>query len=308
MRVAYFGSTEFSLAGLDALTEAGYDIAAVVTRPDRRAGRGRDLSETVVKTRARELGIPLLQPEKLSSTDFLSNFDAAGADIGIVSAYGGLLPLALLNKALLGFLNLHASLLPRWRGAAPIQRAIMAGDEVTGVTLMVMAEGLDTGDILAQVEVPIEREDTGTALEAKLAAVGAGMLAGALPAWERGDLHRTPQEEAAATYAPPLRREDRLIDWERSARDIHNQVRALAESPGAYTTFRGRRIIVLATSNTGKPCAGQPGELLLAGEELLVCSGAQLLRLERVKPEGKKPMSGAAFVRGYRITHERMGE
>ncbi len=308
MRVVYFGSTEFSLAGLEALVAGGYDVAAVVTRPDRRAGRGRAMAETVVKTRSLELGIPVLQPEKLSAPDWLSIFEGTGADIGIVSAYGALLPLALLNKALLGFLNLHASLLPRWRGAAPIQRAIMAGDALTGVTLMVMEEGLDTGDILAQVEVPIKPEDTGTSLEAKLAAAGAEMLTGALPDWERGALQRTPQDEAAATYAPPLQREERIIDWMRSGRDIHNQVRALAESPGAYTTFRGRRIIVLETSNTGRPCAGQPGELRLAGEELLVCSGAELLKLEGVKPEGKRPMSGAEFVRGYRITQERMGE
>ncbi len=308
MKVVYFGSTEFSLAGLEALLAGVCEIVAVVTRPDRPAGRGRAVAETVVKAHAAELGIPVLQPERLADDEFLKSFAATGADLSIVAAFGALLPVALLEIAPLGFLNLHASLLPRWRGAAPIQRAIMAGDEKTGVSLMVMEAGLDTGDVLVQVEVPVAPEDTGTGLEKKLAAAGAAMLAGALPAWERGELPRTKQDESQTTYAPPLRREERRIDWSRSALDIHNQVRALALSPGAYTTFRGKRLIVLKTSMTGIPCPGQPGELQLADEELHVCSGGDLLSLEEVKPEGKRLMSGSEFVRGYRISLERMGE
>ncbi len=308
MRVVYFGSTGFSLTGLEALLAGGYEIAAVVTRPDRPAGRGRATSETVVKARARQLGIAVLQPEKLAEESFLHAFEATRAELGVVAAFGALLPAALLEMPRLGFLNLHASLLPRWRGAAPIQRAVMAGDEVTGVTLMVMEAGLDTGDILARVEVVIAPEDTGTSLEARLAAAGVDMLAQALPAWQRGELARVRQDESRATYAPPLRGEERRIDWSRSERNIHNQVRALAMSPGAYTIFRGRRLIVLKTSISGLLSPGQPGELQLAGEELRVCSGGELLKLEQVKPAGKRPMSGAEFIRGYRIERERMGE
>ncbi len=308
MRVIFFGSTEFSLAGLEALLAAGYEIVAVVTQPDRPAGRGRSLTETVVKARAAQSDISVIQPAKLSDEDFLRAFEATGAEVGIVSAYGGLIPIALLESPTLGFLNLHASLLPRWRGAAPIQRAIMAGDEVTGVSLMVLDPGLDTGDVLAQVEVPIENEDTGTGLEAKLAAAGAAMLVQALPAWEQDKLARIPQDESRTTYAPPLTAADRRIDWSDGDREIYNRVRALEEVPGAFTTFRGKRLIVLKISETGRPSPGQPGELQLAGEELFVCSGASLLRLEQVKPEGKRPMTAAEFIRGYRIKQERMGE
>jgi len=308
LRVVYFGSTEFSLAGLEALVAGHYEIAAVVTRPDRPAGRGRAMSKTVVKARAEQFGIPVLQPEKLGEEEFLHAFRAIRADVGVVAAFGGLLSVALLETPRLGCLNLHASLLPRWRGAAPIQRAIMEGDGVTGVTLIVMEAGLDTGDILAQAEVTIEPEDTGTRLEEKLAVAGAALLAGKLPAWERGELARSRQDESRATYAPPLRAEERRIDWARSDSEVHNRVRALALSPGAYTIFRDRRLIVLQTSMTGLASPEQPGELQLAGEELLVCSGGHLLKLEQVKPEGKRPMSGAEFSRGYRIKRERMGE
>ncbi len=307
MRVIYFGSTEFSLAGLEAL-RAQHEIVAVVTRPDRPAGRGRSLLPTPVKERSVQLGIHVLQPENLSEKEFLDAVRGLAPDLGVTAAYGSILPLALLNIPRLGCLNLHASLLPRWRGAAPIQRAIMAGDEITGVSLMVMEPGLDTGPVVDAVEVPIMEDDTGTSLERKTATAGAELLARTLPAWEKGDIAPVPQDDSRATYAPPLRREERRVDWREGDRRIHNLVRALAESPGAYTTFRGKRLIILRTSITGIASPGQPGELHLTDGELRICSGDRLLTLERVKPEGKRPMSGAEFVRGYRIERERMGE
>ncbi len=295
MRVVFMGSPEFALPALAALTQHT-DVVGVVTQPDRPSGRGRKLRSPPVKQAASEHGIPLIQPPRLSHPDAFQQLHAWAPDVIVVAAYGQILKPEVLSLPPLGCLNVHASLLPRWRGASPVQAAILHGDRITGVTIMKMDEGLDTGPILAQQETPIAPNETGGQLSERLARMGAELLTQTLPAYAAGDLSPQPQDHAAATYAPLLRKRDGWLDPSKPADLLARQVRAFEPWPGSYFGLLGRRIRVLRAS--ARPGAGSPGSLTIVDDAPALVTAQGLLVLELVQPAGRKPMPGDAFLRG----------
>lgn len=309
-RIVFMGTPDFAVPSLRALLQAGYRVAAVVTQPDRPKGRKREPVPPPVKLAALEHGIPVLQPEKLRAPEAIADVLACRPDLIVTAAYGQILPKAVLDAPRYGCINVHASLLPKYRGGAPIHRAIIEGETVTGVTIMYMAEGLDTGDIISRVEVPIaEDDDTGT-LHDKLSEAGARLLVETLPSLLDGTARAVPQNDAEATYAPNLRREDEWIDWSRTSRQIYNQVRGLRPWPVAYTTWNGNVLKIWETrrpepDGTAAPQAEDgavPGTVLRTGDDgIEVRTGDGALWLTVVQPAGKKPMPAADFVRGGRI-------
>jgi len=281
-----------------------FEIVLVVTRPDRPAGRGLKLHPTPVKELAQELELPLFQPEKVNRE--VERLRELQPDVTVVVAYGQILSKDVIEVPKLGTVNLHASLLPKYRGAAPVPWALMKGETVTGVTTFLIDEGLDTGPILRQREVPIAPEDTAGTLERKLAEVGASLMVETLEGLREGTLQPKPQDDSRATYAPKITPEMARIDWTRSAPEIHNLVRAMEPRPGAFTFFRDRRLkvhrtrVVTAPSRAGD--GGKPGEVVGVGEEgLWVATGDGVLELLEVHPEGKRRMSGRDFANGYRV-------
>jgi methionyl-tRNA formyltransferase len=307
LRLVFFGTPDFAVPSLQALVEAGYPVLAVVTQPDKPAGRGRRVVEGAVKLAATSLGIPLLQPDRLRDEAFQQQLVALGADLGVVAAYGKILPAAVLEAPRLGMVNVHASLLPRWRGASPIQRAIMAGDAETGVSIMRVVQALDAGPVLDRVSRSIGPDETAGQVEHDLARLGAALLLRVLGSMERGEVLEVPQDESEVTYAPPLTKEDGRIDWSRPARTIHDQVRALQGWPHAFTTLAGSRIIVLETAvpepgSEQVEAAALPGTVLsLAGDALAVSTGTGPLHLRRVQAEGRRPITGREFAAGARL-------
>lgn len=300
-RVAFLGTPAIAVAPLRALAAAAdLDVAVVVTNPDRPRGRSGTPVPPPVKEAAAELGLPVLQPRKpIEIVDDLRDLDLA---VCAIVAYGALLPRAVLDVAAHGFVNLHYSLLPRWRGAAPVQHALRAGDAVTGVTTFVLDEGMDTGPILHQADVPIRPDDTtGTLLE-RLTAVGAPLLVESVRARAAG-ADATPQPDGGSTLAPKITPDDVRIDWSVPARVIVDLVRSANPAPGAHTKFRGKRLKVWAATlaDTAGPAAkDQPGSVVTAGgDEVVVAAGEGAVRLDEVQPEGKARMSGAAFANGY---------
>ena len=307
LRLVFFGTPAFAVPSLRALVEAGHSVAAVVAQPDKASGRGQRVVPGAVKQAAAGLGIPVLQPDRLRDAPFQRELAGLGADLGVVAAYGKILPAAVLDAPRLGMVNVHASLLPRWRGASPIHRAIMAGDAETGVSIMRVVQALDAGPVLDTAGRPIGPNETAEQVEGDLAELGAALLVQVVGAIERGAAREVAQDEAAVTYAPPLTREDGRIDWSRSALDIHNQVRGLQPWPHAFTTLDGSRLIVLETAvpdgvapaNAG---TGAPGTLLsLTGDALAVSTGAGALHLRRVQAEGRRPLTGRQFAAGARL-------
>ena len=298
MRLIFMGSPDFAVPTLAALLDAGHEVACVYSQPPRPSGRGQALRPTAVAAFAAGRGLEVRTPASLKSAAEQQAFAAVGAAAAVVAAYGLILPGPILRAPALGCINLHASLLPRWRGAAPIQRAIMAGDAVTGVQAMCMEEGLDTGPILASRTVPIAPDDTGAALHDKLAAAGAPLLVQALEGFAVGVLTPAPQAETGVTYARKLTAEDARIDWRRPAREIERQVRALHPAPGAWcwaATPKGPLRLKVLEARVGVG-AGAPGELLDA--RLLVACGEGALRLVRVQREGRGPVDAEDFLRG----------
>ena len=278
-----------------------FDVALVVTRPDRPAGRGLKLHPTPIKELAQELGLPLLQPEKINrEVEYLKELQP---DVAVVVAYGQILSKDVIEVPRLGTVNLHASLLPKYRGAAPVQWALMRGETVTGVTTFLIDEGLDTGPILLQREVPISPEDTAGTLEKKLAEVGAELMIETLKGLRDGTIRPKPQDDSQATYAPKITKELARIDWAKSAPEIHNLVRAMEPVPGAFTFYKSRRLKVHRTRVVPEPpSGGEPGEVLGVGDEgLWVATGDGILELLEVQPEGKRRMSGRDFANGYRV-------
>jgi len=278
-----------------------FEVALVVTRPDRPAGRGLKLHPTPIKELAHELGLPLFQPEKVNRE--VERLRAIRPDVTVVVAYGQILSRDVIEVPKLGTVNLHASLLPKYRGAAPIPWALMKGETVTGVTTFLIDEGLDTGPILLQKEVPIAPEDTAGTLEKKLADVGAELMLETLEGLREGTIPPKPQDDSQATYAPKITKEMARIDWTRSAQEIHNLVRAMEPAPGAFAFFRGRRLKVHRTRVVPDPLLeGKPGAIVRVGEEgLEVATGEGVLELLEVQPEGKRRMSGRDFANGYRV-------
>ena len=291
------GSPAFALPTLQALIDAGHDVARVYSQPPRPAGRGKRERPTPVHAFAAERGIDVRTPRSLKQTEEQAAFAALNLDIAIVVAYGLILPKAILDAPKHGALNLHGSLLPRWRGAAPIQRAIMAGDRVTGVQVMRMEEGLDTGPVLASAETPIEFDDTTSTLHDRLAEMGAGLMRDALEKLERGEVTETPQAEAGVTYAQKITPAETHIDWARPAREIDCMIRGLAPAPGAWFELDGKRVKALHSRLAQG--VGAPGEAL--DDELLIACGEGAVRLLTVQREGRAPLSAAEFLRGQPV-------
>ncbi len=297
MRILFMGTPRFAVPSLKRLAKE-YEIAATVTQPDRPAGRGKRLTPPPVKVLSESLGIPVYQPERMD--DVVSLTKELKPDCIVVVAYGRLLPAELLSIPPYRVVNLHASLLPKYRGAAPIQRALMAGERVTGNTVMLVSERMDAGDILTQEEVPVEEEDNLATLSERLSVKGADLLAGTLRLWFGGKLRPRPQEESEATYAPPVRREEYRICWKAPADSVRDRVRALY--PNAFTHFRGSRIKILKVEVVEGE--GEPGAVTVSDGLTVFCGRGAVRVLELISPKGKR-VSAEEFLRGY---HPKEGE
>ncbi|OMF99434.1 methionyl-tRNA formyltransferase [Paenibacillus sp. FSL R7-0337] len=303
MRIVFMGTPAFAVPSLRMLLEEGYDVVAVVTQPDRPQGRKKTLAPTPVKVAALELGLPVLQPERLRRPESVAELAAYEPDLIVTAAYGQILPKSVLELPANGCVNVHGSLLPKYRGGAPIQRCIMNGEKVTGVTLMYMAEGLDTGDMISRVEVTIEDDDTSGTLFEKLSVAGRDLLMTEMPRLAAGRVEAAVQDDSEATYAPNLSREDERIDWSRGSLDLYNQIRGLVPFSGAFTLWNGETFKTWAAV---KPQAEeQPGSSAAPGTVLSVSecgvevkTGDGTLILTTVQPAGKKAMSAADFSRG----------
>ncbi len=301
MRIVFAGTPDFAVPALEAIAAAGHEVAAVITRPDRPAGRGLAAAASPVKGAAVRLGIPTLQPPTLKTAEAQDEIRQLGPDVLVVAAYGLILPQAVLDIPRFGAINIHASLLPRWRGAAPIHRALLAGDPETGISIMRMDAGLDTGPVLLSERVPILPEDTGGALHDKLAALGARLLIAALGGLASGALAATPQSAEGVTYAAKLGKDEARVDWTRTAAEIERQVRAFDPSPGAGTQVRGAELklwrarVVDGTGEPGVVLAIDPGGVVVA------CSTGAL-RVEELQRAGGKRLPAPEFLRGFPLT------
>ena len=300
-RLVFMGTPAYAVPALDALVASGHSIAAVYTQPPRAATRGKKVRPTAVAERAGAAGIEVRTPPSLKPAEVQAAFAALDSDLAVTVAYGLILPPAVLAAPKLGCINAHASLLPRWRGAAPIQRAIMAGDEETGVTVMRMDEGLDTGPVLAAEAVPIGAETTGGILHDTLAALSARLIVDAVAGLLEGGLTETPQPEDGATYAAKLEKHEAAIDWRTPAARIERTVRALSPAPGAWFSHEGERIKMLAAAEAvGSPDA-PPGTVIDAALTV-ACGEGSALRPLRLQRAGRAPMAADAFLRGRPIT------
>lgn len=299
MRIIFMGTPDFSVAALDALVVAGHDIAAVYCQPPRPAGRGKKPRPTPVQARAEALGLLVRHPVSLKESAVQAEFAALKADVAVVVAYGLLLPQAVLEAPRHGCLNIHASLLPRWRGAAPIQRAIMAGDQLTGISIMQMDAGLDTGPVLLAEEMLIGAEETSGELHERLAARGAVLICEALAELE--DLLPSPQATGGANYATKIDKAEARVDWSLSAAEVDRQIRGLSPFPGAWCEIDGARVKLLASRLADG--AGAPGEVLEAGsgKKLLVACGQGAVQLLRLQRAGRAVQETAEFLRGMAV-------
>jgi methionyl-tRNA formyltransferase len=299
MRIVYMGTPQFAVSPLRSLADAGHEVAGVVTRGDKPSGRGRLIAAPAVKLAAQEMGAPVFQPRRVREPGFISVLRDLKPEAIVVAAYGQILPEEILRLPKYGCINIHASLLPLYRGAAPINWAIIRGEAFTGITIMQMDAGMDTGAILLQESIPIEPRDTTGTMSGKLSLIGAKLIVAALPQIAAGSLAAVAQDDAKATAAPMLKKENGLIDWELPAAEIHNRVRGLSPWPGAFTFFEGKMIkIIEADAISGN---GEPGSLLADTVTVLcVGTGSALLRIVTMQPEGKKPMTAAEFLRGHR--------
>ena len=309
MRLVFCGTPQFALPTLKELLAAGHTIELVVTQPDRVRGRDQDPSPPPIKVLAQEAGLPVVQPERIkNNTDLRARLESIKPDAIIVVAYGRIIPEWMLNLPRLGNINLHASLLPKYRGAAPIQWAVANGETVTGATTMRIDQGLDTGDMLLQRSLSIQPDQTAEQLFPLLAESGAGLMRETLEGLEAGTIQPIPQDHAAASLAPILQREDALVDFTRSAADIYNRWRGFQPWPGAYTLFRGRKLTLHRLMSAGSTVT-PPGEMMVEGSRLFVAAGSSTrLELLEVQMEGKKRLPVADFLHGHSLqAHERLG-
>jgi len=297
MRLAFMGTPAFSAPVLSELVAAGHEVAAVYTRAPKPSGRGHKLSPSPVHKLAEEFGLGVRTPKNFKSPETVEAFAALDLDVAIVVAYGLILPRAVLDAPRHGCLNLHASLLPRWRGAAPIQRAIMAGDTITGVQVMAMEEGLDTGPVMLSETVAIADDETGGSLHDKLAPVAAGLAPRALAALERGALTATPQPEDGVTYAHKISPTEARIDWSRPAAEIDCHIRGLSPFPGAWFEAGGVRVKALMSSLASGD--GAPGEALETGDRIVIACGDGAVALSTLQRSGKRVQDAAEFLRGF---------
>jgi len=297
MRLIFMGTPDFAVPTLIELAARGHEIAAVYTRAAKPAGRGMELQPTPVEREARRLGLPVFTPKTLKDAAAQEAFRAHKADTAVVVAYGLILPKPILEAPRLGCFNVHASLLPRWRGAAPINRAIMAGDAESGVTIMQMDEGLDTGAMAMTERIPIQADMTAGDLHDALARLGADLMLRALVAAERGSLTLTPQPDAGVTYATKISKDETRIDWSKPWQQVHDHIRGLSPFPGAWFEFGGVRVKVLrSTKGEG---SGAPGTVL--DEALTIACGTGAVRLCQVQRAGKQPMAAEEFLRGTNV-------
>ncbi len=291
MKVVFMGTPGFSVTALDAVVDAGHEVVCVYTQPPRPAGRGKADRPSPVQVRAEALGLPVRHPVSLRSADAQEHFAALGADVGVVVAYGLILPQAVLDAPALGCLNIHASLLPRWRGAAPIQRAIMSGDAETGVCIMQMEAGLDTGPVLLRRAIPIGASDTAEDLHDRLAVLGAAMIVEALD--HEDDLTPAPQPEQGVTYAAKIDKAEAQIDWTRPAAEVDRLIRGLSPFPGAWTQLQGRRLKLLRSRLTAG--SGAPGTVL---RDFTIACGDGAVDILEAQAEGRGRQQAAEFLRG----------
>lgn len=297
MRLAFFGTPEFSVPALEALVAGGHEIVCVYTQPPRAAGRGEKQRRSAVHEAAEKRGLTVRTPQTLEDGAVQADFAALELDAAVVVAYGLILPQPVLEAPSLGCINIHASLLPRWRGAAPIQRAILAGDSETGVTIMAMDEGLDTGPELLKQSLPIEPSTTAETLHDQLSALGARLIVEALEGLSAGHIAPVPQAGEGATYADKLTRQEGRLDWRRPAAELERQVRAFSPWPGAWFEHDGNRLKVIAAEVADG--SGAPGVVL--DGQLTVACGEGALRLLTVQREGRAPVAAADLLRGYPI-------
>jgi methionyl-tRNA formyltransferase len=297
VRVSFFGTSEFALPALQALVASGHDVRPTVTAPPKPSGRGHRLLPSPVETCARELGLQVLAPDNPNAPEFVSLLKSERPDISVLVAYGYILRQPLLDVPRLGFLNVHPSLLPAYRGAAPIQRALMDGVKRTGVSVIAMARTVDAGDVVARVGSDVGPDETAGELSARLAVVGARLLLDSIEHATDDSLVRIAQDPALVTKAPKIRKLDRIIDWSRPAEQIHNSIRGLSPDPGAVTRYRGRQLVLLRTRLTDGTAG--PGQLVI-DDGLKVGTGSGLIELLELRPEGGRTQTGKAFANGHR--------
>lgn len=307
MNLVFCGTPMFAVPSLERLTAAGFEIQLVVTQPDRPQGRGMAMTAPPVKQSALRLGLSVIQPEKIKKNEeFRAQLEALHPDAIIVVGYGRIIPPWMLQLPRYGNINVHASLLPKYRGAAPVQWAIAQGETVSGVTTMLLNEGLDTGDILLQKEMAIRPEDTAVTYAPRLAELGADLIMETLRGLEDKNITPMPQDHGQATLAPVLKKEDGMVDFSRTAVEIHNRLRGFQPWPGAYTQFRGKGLKFISARPEDALANLQPGELRIGDEKLFVgCGQRTVLELLQLQPEGKKIMAAREFINGY---HPAAGE
>lgn len=300
MRIIYMGTPEFAVPPLHALVDAGHEIAAVVTKPDMPQGRKMILTPPPVRIAAQALGLPIYQPATLKDEKMTELLCSFSPDVIVVAAYGKILPKAILELPVYGCINLHASLLPKFRGASPIQTAILSGEKITGVTAMQMAEGIDTGDILQSVSTPIGLEENAQELTARLSRLGAELIVKTLTLVQEGKINPKPQQDSESCYAPLITKKMSEINWDRTALEIHNQIRALYPWPAASTSAGHRKLKILRSCISNEKAEGGTGNVFPADGRFLVrCGGDTALELLEVQPEGGRRMSGRDFLRGH---------
>ena len=304
LRIVFLGTPQFAVPTLKHLLASRHQVVGVVTQPDRPRGRGQKVSDSPVKTVAVEHGVPLIQPDKLRHPDVAATVRSWQADLGVVAAYGKIIPKEILLLPRLGMINVHASLLPKYRGAAPVHRAVIDGEHETGVTIMRVEEMLDSGPMLAKVTRPIDPNETSDLVERDLAELGAPLLVTVVDRMSEGDVPQEPQDSMVCSYAPKVTKEEGLIDWTLPAVYLHNRVRGLYPWPHAYTYLNGQRLIVLRTRVEPGTTDAEPGTILNAsGDAIHVAAGhGGRLAIESLQPEGRRPMTAREFLAGHPIS------
>lgn len=300
MKIIYMGTPDFAVNALESIIKAGHDVVAVFSQPDKAKGRSKALVATPVKQKALEYNIPVYQPEKARDEESVELIRNINPDAIVVAAYGQILPESILNIPRYGCINIHASLLPKYRGAAPIEWSIINGDKKTGVTTMYMAKGIDTGDIIEKAEIDIEDSDTGASLRSKLAELGAMLILSTLTALENGTSTRTKQIESESTHVSMLNKEMGKIDFTKSAEEIERLMRGLNPWPCAYTTIDGKSVKLFRAVVVDKE--GIPGQIIEVNKkDFVIACGSRALSIKNLQPEGKKPMDTVAFLNGNKI-------
>ena len=309
LRVVFFGTPDFAVPTLAALLRSRHLVVGVVTQPDRPRGRGHKIIDAPVKTTAAAAGVPILQPQRLKDAAFLESLTTLRADLGIVAAYGRILTNEVLTIPRQGLLNVHASLLPRYRGAAPVHRAVIAGERETGVTIMRVVQALDAGPMLADAHRPIADDETSDVVEHDLARLGAALLVATLDNLVAGPVEERPQDETQATYAHKLQKEDGLIDWGWPAERLNNLIRGLHPWPHAFTFLGSRRFIVRRSRWLPESSPEAPGTVVeAASDRLAVATGSGVLEITEIQSEGKRPMTPREFLAGHSLSRgERFG-